>query len=610
MILFNLYSFYPNLPTFSRHVCAVTVCLTIFSSVAWAESNIDVRVDNLLSQMTLDEKIGQMVQVDSAAITNVADVQTYFMGSVLSGGNSDPAAGNTPQDWLDMVSRFEAPALQTRLKIPLLYGIDAVHGHNNIDGAVLFPHNIGMGATRDPQLVESEDRVTAEEIAGTGINWAFAPCIAVASNERWGRTYESYGENPALVSELGAAAIRGFQGDDLSASPTSILACAKHFLADGGTTNGFDEGNTICDESTLRKIYLRPYRSAVKAGAQSIMVSFSSWNGKKMSANKYLLTGVLKGELGFKGFLVSDWAAIDQISPSFKTDIEQSINAGLDMVMIPYGPGHSHNYIEFINDLKQLVAEGKVPQSRIDDATRRILRVKFEMGLFDRPATDPALTAAIGSAEHRAVARQAVRESLVLLENKNHALPLSKNLARLAVIGSAADDLGQQCGGWTISWQGSHGDVTHGGTTILAAIRQTVSLQTRVIYSSDATNLENPDAIIVVVGESPYAEMFGDRTNVDLSASDTALISRAKSYGVPVITVLLSGRPLVLNSALDDSSAFVAAWLPGTEGLGVTDVLFGDYKFHGKLPRTWPGGDITANDPPKPIFKYGYGLTD
>ncbi len=278
--------------------------------------------------------------------------------------------------------------------------------------------------------------------------------------------------------------------------------------------------------------------------------------------------------------------------------------------MIPFGPGHAHNYVEFIDDLKQLIAEGSVPPSRIDDAARRILRVKFEMGLFDRSPVDPALTAAIGSPEHRAVARQAVRESLVLLKNENHVLPLSKNIARLAVVGSAADDLGQQCGGWSISWQGGHGEVTHGGTTILTAIRQTVSPQTQVVFASDATNLEKPDAIIVVVGESPYAEMFGDRTNLDLSWRDTALIARATSYGVPVVTVLYSGRPLVLNSALNDSSAFVAAWLPGTEGLGLTDVLFGDYKFCGKLPRAWPKGDITANDPPKPLFRYGFGLSD
>lgn len=577
--------------------------------------DIEKKVDALLAQMTLDEKIGQMLQVDSDALTNKSDVQKYFLGSVLSGGDSDPPGhDNTPQSWLNYTTSFESYALQTRLKIPLIYGIDAVHGHNNIDGAVIFPHNIAIGATHDPKLVEQEARVTAQEIAGTGIRWAFAPCLAVAQDERWGRTYESYGQNPKLVSELGAAAIRGLQGEQLSADPMSVLACAKHFAGDGGTANGTDQGNTICDEATFRKLYLPPYRAAIDAGVGSIMVSFSSWNGQKMSGNKYLLTDVLKNELGFKGFLVSDWAAIDQLSPNYKSDIEQSINAGMDMVMVPYGPGKPNNYVQFTRDLKQLVAEGKVPQSRIDDAVRRILRIKFQMGLFDgNDPVNPALTSAIGSPEHRAVARQAVRESLVLLKNENHALPLSRNIKRLAVVGAAADDLGVQCGGWTITWQGGHGQVTHGGTTILAAIRQTVSPDTQVSFSPDSSNLGNPDAVIVVAGESPYAEMKGDRTNLDLSVEDTVLIARAKSSGAPVVTILLSGRPLVLNSALDDSTAFVAAWLPGTEGQGVTDVLFGDFHFTGKLSRVWPGSNEhirAGDDEDKSSFKPGFGLTD
>jgi len=576
-------------------------------------SSYDRQADALLAQMTLDEKIGQMVQVDSDALTNKADVRKYFLGSVLSGGSSDPADGNSPQSWLNYVNGFQNQALQTRLKIPLLYGIDAVHGHNNIDGATIFPHHIGMGATHDPKLVARAERVTAEEVAGTGIRWAFAPCIAVVQNERWGRTYESYGESPELVSELGAAAVRGFQGKELSAEPTSVLACAKHFIGDGGTTNGVDQGNTICDEATLRKLYLPPYRAAIKAGVGSIMVSYSSWNGQKMHGNKYLLTDVLKGELGFKGFLVSDWAAIDQISRVYKNDIEQSINAGLDMIMIPNGPEKPNNYIVFIQDLKELVAEGKVPQSRIDDAVRRILRIKFQMGLFENVTTDPKLTAAIGSPEHRAVARECVRESLVLLKNENHVLPLSKKVKHLVVVGAAADDLGMQCGGWTIDWQGDRGNVTHGGTTILAAIRQTVSPETKITFSPDASDLTNADAVIAVVGEPPYAEMKGDRKNLDLSAEDAALIAKAKASGAPVVTILLSGRPLILNSALADSSAFVAAWLPGTEGQGVADILFGDFKFAGKLPRTWPRSNehiATGDTTEEPLFPFGFGLTD
>ena len=591
----------------------ILISLTsILSHGALLFSQDDRPVDALLARMTQDEKIGQMVQVDSDALTDASAVKKYFIGSVLSGGSSDPAAGNSAPAWLNMVNEFKAQALQTRLKIPLLYGIDAVHGHNNIDGAVIFPHHIGMGATRDPQLEERAERVTAEEVAGTGIRWAFAPCIAVPQNERWGRTYEGYSDHTALVAEMGAAAIRGFQGKKLSDQPTSILACAKHFIGDGGTTNGIDQGNVICDEATLRKLYLPPYRAAIKAGVGSIMVSYSSWNGQKMHGNKYLLTDVLKGELGFRGFLVSDWAAIDQLSSDYKSDIEQSINAGLDMIMIPSGPGKTNNYVEFINDLKSLVAEGKVPQSRIDDAVRRILRIKFQLGLFAGDTTDPKLTAAIGSPEHRAVARECVRESLVLLKNENHVLPLSKKIGTLAVVGAGANDLGRQCGGWTIDWQGGHGNVTHGGTTILAALKKTVSPDTKLIFSPDGNDLQKPDAIIVVVGEMPYAEMKGDRTNLDLSAHDEALIAKAKASGAPVVTILLSGRPLILNSALADSTAFVAAWLPGTEGLGITDVLFGDYKFTGKLSRVWPRDNahlVSTDKSEQPLFPFGFGLS-
>jgi beta-glucosidase len=382
-----------------------------------------------------------------------------------------------------------------------------------------------------------------------------------------------------------------------------VLACAKHFIGDGGTKDGVDQGNDVCDEATIRKLYLPPYQAAIKAGVGSIMVSYSSWNGKKMHANKYLLTDVLKGELGFQGFLVSDWAAIDQISPDYKNDVETSINAGLDMIMIPNGPGQHNNFVEFIQDLKQLVAEKKVPMARIDDAVRRILRVKFEMGLFENPYTDPSLTAAIGSAEHRAVARECVRQSLVQLKNNNHTLPLAKNIKHLAVVGVAADDIGIQCGGWTITWQGQSGNILHGGTTILTAIRNTVAAGTQVSFSPDGSDLKGADAAVVVVGELPYAEMKGDRSDLRLAATDVALVEKAKAAGIPVVTVLLSGRPLILGNALDTSDAFLAAWLPGTEGQGVADVLFGDYKPTGKLPRQWPrdnDGLATA-----PIFPPG-----
>lgn len=564
----------------------------------------------LLAKMTLAEKIGQMTQVDSNGLKDKSDIQKYFLGSVLSGGGSDPS-DNSPQGWLKLSTECQSWAGKTRLKIPLLYGVDAVHGHNNVEGAVIFPHNIGLGATRNAALVERAARVTAQEIAGTGINWAFAPCIAVAQDPRWGRTYESFSDSPEVAGELGAAAVRGLQGDSFS-KPASVLACAKHFVGDGGTRGGVDQGDTVVDEATLRKIHLAPYRPAIRDGAGSVMASFNSWNGEKLHGHKHLLTDVLKGELDFKGFVVSDWAAIDQLPHDYKGSIAASINAGLDMAMVPNGPGQGNNYIEFTTKLTELVNEGKVPMTRIDDAVRRILRTKFEMGAFVAKPVDPALTAAIGSDAHRQVARECVRESLVLLKNESAALPLSKNLKRVLVIGRAADDLGIQCGGWTISWQGETGKVTRGGTTILEAVRRTVGPGTQVLFSPDGLVTERADAIIVVVGETPYAEMKGDRNDLRLPAKDSALIKRAKQSGAPVVTVLLSGRPLILGEALEASDAFVAAWLPGTEGQGVADVLFGDFKPTGRLPRAWPHATEAAATETRPraeLFPFGFGLS-
>jgi beta-glucosidase len=407
--------------------------------------------------------------------------------------------------------------------------------------------------------------------------------------------------------------VRGFQRK--LPQGNSVMACAKHFLADGGTQGGVDQGNAVFDEATLRRVHLAPYVSTVKAGVSSVMVSYSSWNGQKMHGNKHLITDVLKGELSFRGIVVSDWAAIDQLSDDYKSAIEKSINAGLDMAMIPNGPGQKNNYVDYITLLKQLVAEGKVPQTRIDDAARRVLRVKCELGLFEHPYADPKLTDTVGSAEHRKVARECVRQSLVLLKNDNHALPLSKKVKNLAVVGKAADDLGIQCGGWTITWQGQSGGAMRGGTTILAAVRQTVSPATKVTFSPDGSNIQGADAVLVVVGELPYAEMKGNRTDLRLAAADVALVERAKQAGAPAITLLLSGRPLVLGTALDASQAVVAAWLPGTEGQGVADVLFGNYKPTGKLPRTWPRTNEQATADAgnagvgEPLFPYGFGLT-
>ncbi|HEX8290765.1 MAG TPA: glycoside hydrolase family 3 N-terminal domain-containing protein, partial [Pyrinomonadaceae bacterium] len=577
----------------------------------------------LLNQMTLEEKVGQMTQAEQDALKEPSDVQTYFLGSLLSGGSSDPKAGNSLQAWTDLYDRVQTLSLKSRLGIPILYGIDAVHGHSNVLGATVFPHNVGLGCTRSAGLVEQSARVTAEEVRATGINWTFAPCVAVPRDERWGRTYEGFGESPELARDLGEAAVRGFQGDDLG-DPLSVLACAKHYAGDGGTfmgTGGFehpvtkkhylDQGDTRVDEAELRRVHMQGYVSTVRAGVGTIMPSYSSWNGTKLSAHKYLMTDVLKGELGFDGFLISDYNAIDQITKDYKQAIEVSVNAGMDMVMVPT------KYREFHTLLVQLVREGRVPQSRVDDAVMRILRVKVAMGLTERGRSvlaDRRLHRTFGSAEHRAVARECVRQSLVLLKNERRTLPLRRNAARIHVAGKCADDIGNQCGGWTIDWQGKSGAVTTGGTTILQAVKDTVSRRTRVTHSKDGSGARGADVGLVVVGETPYAEGVGDREDLPLDAEDAAAIDNMKRAGIPVVVVLISGRPLILGDALAKADAFVAAWLPGTEGQGVADVLFGDYRPTGKLSFSWPrtAAQIPVNVGDRrydPLFPYGYGLT-
>ncbi|MGC8643278.1 MAG: glycoside hydrolase family 3 protein [Isosphaeraceae bacterium] len=599
-------------------ITATAFIPALFGSRVRAAENDDVaaakQAEQWLKALTLDEKIGQMTQADLKALKDKGDVARYALGSVLSGGDSDPD-DITAQGWAKTVDELQGWALKSRLKIPILYGIDAVHGHNNVDGAVIFPHNIGLGAMRDPALVEKAARITALEMVGTGIRWAFAPCVAVARDERWGRTYESFGENPELAEINGAAAVRGLQGASL-ADATSVLACAKHYMGDGGTTGGVDQGNTECDEATLRKVHLPGYVSSIKAGAGSIMASYSLWNGVKMHGNHQLLTDLLKKELSFDGFIVSDWAAIDQLSGDYKTAIEKSINAGIDMVMIPNGPGKPNNYVEFITKLKDLVHEGKVPESRIDDAARRILLLKARMHLADHPFSDPALTRAVGSAEHRQAARECVRKSLVLLKNEKGVLPLSKKVKELLVAGQAADNLGIQCGGWTIKWQGKTGPVTRGGTTILQAVRKAVGPGTEIdVLKPGGAVPESADAVLVVVGERPYAEMFGDRKDLSLPREDLELLKKVREAGRPVVTVVLSGRPVLLGPVLEASDAVIAAWLPGSEGQGVTDVLFGDVKPTGKLPHTWPRSmdqipcNVGDEHVREPLFPYGFGLT-
>ena len=555
---------------------------------------IETRVDDLLSRMTLDEKIGQMTQGELYSVST-GEVASYYLGSVLSGGGSVPG-DNSPEGWADLYDSYQDAALSTRLGIPIIYGIDAVHGHNNVRDAVIFPHNIGLGAANDPELMERVGAVTAREVAATGLDWTFGPCLAVARDERWGRTYEAFAEDPEVHDNIVAAYIRGLQGIDANMQGEKIVACAKHYIGDGGTTGGDDQGNTECTEAFLRAVHLPPYLRALEAGVGTVMTSFSRWNGDKCVYHSWLITDLLKNELGFDGFVISDW---DDIG-----DVKAAINAGIDMSMEPYG------WSSFISTLRDLVDSSEVPTSRIDDAVRRILRVKFKAGLFEHPYTDRSLASSFGSAEHRAVAREAVRKSLVLLKNENSVLPIAKS-ADVFVAGRNADSLKRQCGGWTIGWQGMPSESSTSGTTILEGIEM---LSTgSVTFSENGSGAAGHDVAIVVVGEEPYAEGYGDDSDLHLYSTNISTINTVGDSGTPYVIVLVSGRPMIITDEIGDADAFVAAWLPGTEGDGVAEVLFGDYDFTGKLSYSWPRdmsqvpinvGDVSYD----PLFPYGYGL--
>jgi len=569
------------------------------------------RVEDLLERMTLAEKIGQMTQIEKNSISP-ADVREWKIGSVLSGGGGSPKT-NMPEAWAEMVRGYKEAALETRLGIPLIYGVDAVHGHSNVKEAVIFPHNIGLGAARDVPLVEHIGRATAQAMVATNIYWNFGPVVAVPQDIRWGRTYEGYSEDTVIVAELGAAFVRGLQGVDgeidLSA-PTTALATPKHFVGDGGTEWGtstrrgweIDQGVTNVDEATLSEVHLPPYQATLDAGAQCVMASFSSWGGKKMHAQDYLLTEVLKGEMGFEGFVVSDWQGIDQIPGPYYTDVVTAVNAGIDMVMVPY------DYVTFISTLTEAVENGDVPMERVDDAVRRILTVKVDLGLFERPFGDESLLEEIGSDKRRDLAREAVRKSLVLLKNED-LLPLAKDTPLVYVAGRSADDIGRQCGGWTIQWQGQQGPITP-GTTILEGIEGALVDDAQLEYNQEGIFDQGmADVGIVVVGERPYAEGEGDSN--DLSLSDEALltIERVRETSEALVVILVSGRPMIVTDQIDDWDALVAAWLPGTEGDGVAEVLFGDYPFQGKLSYTWPRSMEQMPSPGDPLFPFGHGLT-
>jgi beta-glucosidase len=594
------------------------------------------RARMLLARMTLEEKVGQMTQAERGAVSGDPSlVATWRLGSLLSGGGSVPTP-NTPEAWADMVDAFQAQALQTRLGIPLVYGVDSVHGHGNLVGATVFPHNIGLGATRNPRLVEQVEHVTAAETRATGPQWVFAPCVCVARDLRWGRTYESFSENPGLVIRM-ETAVDGFQGRrarDLS-DPDRVLATAKHYAGDGDTEYGtgsgdypIDQGITISSRPDFARIDLAPYVPAVREhNVGSVMPSFSSvdftedgvGNPLKMHAHRELITGVLKHRIGFDGFVISDWEGIHQIPGDYPTQVRTGVNAGIDMFMEPF------SYQDFETTLLAEVAAGRVSQARIDDAVRRILVKKFELGLFEHPFTDRGNIDEVGSASHRALARQAVAQSQVLLKNRGRALPLSGR-ERIYVAGSNADDIGNQAGGWTVAWQGLSGD-TIPGNTILKGIRQ-VAPGAQVTFSEDASApTAGNDVGIVVVGETPYAEGFGDvggplwqdngvprePKTMRLNAADRAAVDRVCSAIATCVVVVVSGRPMILTDQLPEMDALVAAWLPGSQGEGVADVLFGRRPFTGRLSMTWPRTleqePINVGDRDyHPLFPYGWGL--
>jgi beta-glucosidase len=496
-----------------------------------------------------------------------------------------------------------------------------------VRGATIFPHNVGLGATRDTNLVERVGGVTATELLATNVHWTFAPAVSVPQDIRWGRTYEGFGQDPGLVGAMGAAFIRGLNGDARSGERNHrpVLSSPKHFVGDGGTTWGstrryewipgwwesdvpgrwqLDQGDLHSDEGALRAIHLAPYMDAIAAGALSIMVSYSSWNGQKLHAHRYLLTELLKGELGFGGFLVSDWLGVSQLHPNFEDAVHLAVNAGLDMVMVPF------EYARFIRAVESGVEAGMIAVSRIDDACRRILWVKATLGLFDSPFGDEALLPRVGSAAHRAVAREAVSKSQVLLKNEAGALPLSPSIAKVFVAGEAGDDIGLQCGGWTIEWQGTRGAITT-GTTLLNGIAETVSSGTRVVFQPDGAFDGTGDVGIVVLSEPPYTEGEGDSENLSLSTAKVELVRRVRSHCEVLVVVIYSGRPLIIGDVLEVADAIVASWLPGTEVQGIADVLFGIEPFTGRLPYEWPRTmeQVTSRNGGTPLFPLDYGLT-
>jgi beta-glucosidase len=639
-----------DLPEASGHAAAAKPVQwpRVANQVA-SNPQLEARIEALLGQMTLEQKVGQMVQPDIRTVTP-EDVRTYRIGSILNGGGAFPGDNKhaSVRDWVTLADQFYDASMDMSAggpAIPILWGTDAVHGHNNVLGATLFPHNIGLGATRNADLIERIGAITAIEVAVTGIDWTFAPTLAVVRDDRWGRTYEGYSEDPEIVRQYAGCMVRGLQGaagTKAFLDGSHVIATAKHFIGDGGTLGGIDRGNNLSPERQLLDVHGQGYVTALGAGVQTVMASYNSWQDWKVHGQEYLLTGVLKQQMGFDGLVVSDWDGIDEVQGCSKDKCAQAINAGVDLFMVPT------LWKTFIENTLVQVRAGEIAKERIDDAVRRILRVKLRAGLFEKGRPSKRKLAnnrsLLGSGEHRAVARQAVRESLVLLKNKNGLLPLRAD-AKVLVAGRGADDIGFQSGGWTLTWQGTRNvnDDFPGATSIFAGIQAAVRGSGSATLSVDGSYTSQPDVAIVVFGESPYAEWFGNVKSIDYGSpgattgeattaaattgqaatpgnEDLTLLSRLKQAGIPVVAIFLTGRPLWVNPELNASDAFVVGWLPGSEGGGIADVIFRAaagkirHDFRGKLSFSWPRDpsqtELNRNDATyQPLFAYGFGLT-
>jgi len=604
----------------------------LWPSPAWPlaeDAALEARISKLMAQMTVEQKVGQIVQGDIASMTP-DDVRKYHIGSVLAGGNSDPGGkyDASPAEWLKLADAYYAASMDKGnggLAIPIIFGIDAVHGQSNIVGATLFPHNIGLGATRDPELMRKIGAVTAAETRTTGMEWTFAPTVAVPQDDRWGRTYEGYSESPEVVASFSGKVVEGLQG--VPGQPgfldgSHVIASVKHFLGDGGTTDGKDQGDTRVSEQQLRDIHGAGYPPAIAAGAQTVMASFNSFNGVKMHGNKPMLTDVLKGQMHFGGFVVGDWNGHGQVPGCRNDDCPAAFNAGVDMLMAP------DSWKGYYESALKAVKSGEIPMTRLDDAVRRILRVKLRLGLFEagKPSQRPlgGKFELLGAPEHRAVARQAVRESLVLLKNQKQLLPL-KPQSKILVAGDGANDMGKQAGGWTLNWQGTgtkRADYPNGNTIWEGLQQQVKAAGGSAELAIDGKYQAKPDVAVVVFGENPYAEFQGDIATLLYKPgddSDLQLIKKLKADGIPVVAVFLSGRPLWVNREINAADAFVAAWLPGSEGGGIADVLLRkpdggiQYDFHGKLSFSWPRtatqyANNVGQKNYNPQFAFGYGL--